>query len=139
MSEVHAPSRFNLMDMLIAFTAIAAIIVAIYAAQNRSRAVSYDVRRNSVIQQLQKALAFSVDKNGVFPTYKGCILGDDLMTKTLEEDGFLQKSAGLVDPRHPADPEKCLYYEGGGTDYLLRYTLETSSGAGEPGTYTVKP
>jgi hypothetical protein len=139
MSEVNAPSRFNLMDVLIALTAITAVITVIMAGQNRQQKVARDVKRNAAVQQLQKALAFYADAKGTFPEAKGCITGDDAMTTALEGAKYLVRGAGLVDPEHPNDPEKCLYYEGGGTHFKIRYTLETSSGAGEPGTYWATP
>lgn len=128
-----------MMDLLIALTAVAVMITFIMAGQNRSVKVSRDVKRTTSVKQIQKALALYMAENQQYPVHSGCINGSDALTKALEDGRFLAKGAGLVDPTYPDDLTKCLIYQGTGNSYSIRYTLETSSGAGEPGEHFVTP
>ena len=135
-TEIHAPSRFNMMDLLIALVAATAIITFVLAGRNRSADSGVDVKRVATIQQVSKALALYITKNDTYPpAYSGCITNTDPVSEALYGGRFLQRGGDISDPLYPDDPEKCIYYEGTPSNYRIRYILEASTGAGEPGVY----
>lgn len=118
---------FTVIEMLlvvmafILFTSIVMIGVAHQQAKRR------DVMRAASIVQLQKALALYSSDTQEYPEMKGCINGQDLVTTELRAKKLLDPESKLYDPHSPNDATGCFLYESGGSNYTIRYVLETDT------------
>lgn len=130
---------FTLIELMIAIGIIGIIAALALVGQRNVQSKRRDVRRVSNIGELQKALSLYISQAGAYPTYTGCVDGGDLVSTEIVGKGLLGGSAKLADPLYPSDLVKCYYYESAGSQYTLRYTLESNSAAGTAGDHIVVP
>ncbi|MBI4458148.1 type II secretion system protein [Candidatus Uhrbacteria bacterium] len=139
-SRKNAKPGFTLIELMIVIGIIGLLASTAAYAMKNVQAKRRDVRRASNIEQLQRALSLYIAQAGGYPTYTGCITGADLVSTEIVAKGVVSAGAKLIDPLFPTDIAKCYYYDSAsGSKYTLRYTLESNSGAGEPGDHTVTP
>jgi prepilin-type N-terminal cleavage/methylation domain-containing protein len=132
---------FTLIELLLTISIIGlvAAIALIGLRSNPQRRL--DIKRVSDIQELQKALGLYVASQRAYPVMTGCVNGTtDLVSTELQAKGALAIGSKIGDPSFPSDPAQCYFYSSTtGSEYTLRYTLQTTSSAGEAGNHEVKP
>lgn len=131
---------FTLIELLLVIAIIGLIGSLAMVGQRNEQKKRRDVTRVSNTTELQKALALYISASGGYPTYTGCVDGNDPVTAELRNKGYIAPQTALKDPLNPADVSSCYFYEGGGSTYTLRYTLEmTTAASGEAGDHLIVP
>lgn len=104
-----------------------------------------DLRRMNDMAQLQKALSLYLDQTNLYPVYDGCLNGIDEVNQTLREKKVIEGS--ISDPRWKTErpsgdvPEKmtgCYFYSGTGSNYSIKFFLETPEYTGKTGENVVR-
>lgn len=127
-----------MIEMLLAVVAFLLFLSLVLIGVAKQQAVRRDVTRTAAAGQMQKALALYFSEYQTYPVMTGCITGQDALANELLSRKMIEAGAKLSDPRYPDDPGNCYYYESSGSDYSLRYVLETDSIEAR-GAHTVVP
>ncbi|KPJ85153.1 hypothetical protein AMJ57_04140 [Parcubacteria bacterium SG8_24] len=130
---------FTLIELLLAISIIALISSLVLYGQRHEQKKRRDVQRVSNISEVQKGLALYLSETGGYPVYTGCLTGADPVSEGLRNYNYVGPDTNLADPLNPTDVTSCYYYDGNGSRYTLRYTLETNSTIGEAGDHIVVP
>lgn len=139
MPESRRQLGFTLIELLLVIAIIGVIVSLAMVGQRHQKGLQRDVKRVSHMSEIQKALALYFAEEQQYPTYTGCIDGSDPVTSALIGNQLLGSSSGLIDPSDPSDVARCYYYEGTGSAYTLRYTLEKDSTSGSLGDHVIIP
>lgn len=130
---------FTLIELLLAIAIIGMIATVVMVAQRNEQSKRRDVKRVSDTRNLQQALSLHIAKFNTYPIMTGCISGTDAVSTALAANAFITPGAKLIDPLTPTNPASCYYYDGNGSSYTLRYTLEANSSAGTAGNHLIVP
>lgn len=139
MSVSKKSPGFTLIELMIVIAIVGLISAAAMVGLGNVRSKQRDTRRVANITELQKGLQLYIAQVGNYPTQAGCVDGSDTVSTELAAKGLIAANAKLVDPLYPSDAAKCYFYDGNGSKYKLRYTLESNSAAGEAGDHTIEP
>ncbi len=132
---------FTLIELVVVIAIIGMLFAIVTALFSGAQAKSRDAKRVSDIKELQNALALFINSNGIYPI---CATEKSIQTCLATFPG-----PGTM-PVLPKDPlntgSTCgdansyiyCYSSNNGTDYTLRYHLETNS-IKPPGWYNVTP
>ena len=119
---------FTLIELLVVIAIIGILSVVAFITLTNVKERARDAIRVADIDQIGKALdLFSIQNNGSYPiSIVGgeCIDGTDIVTTTLQSNEFIQKP--IVDPIF-TDPAQCYLFDSDGTNFTIRYTLESNS------------
>lgn len=126
-------SGFAVIKIFAIIITIVAVIISIILSVRFASAKFRDIKRNSDITGLQKALDIYSDTSGKFPIAKIpiCLNGNDAVNKELIGKKYLLRS--VYDPKFPdknpsiwppSENQSCYYYESDGTRYFVGYCLE---------------
>lgn len=129
---------FTIIEMGLALVAFLLLLSLVMIAVNSQRAFRRDVSRTTNMNQLQKALALYVSQFGQYPAAKMCITGEDVVMKDLIEKKLFEAGQTMADPRWRNEIDYCYFYESTGSDYSVRYYLETDRQAAQ-GYHYLKP
>lgn len=139
MLESRKQLGFTLIELLLVIAIIGVIASLVMVGNRHQKGLQRDVTRVSNMTAIQKALALYLAEEQQYPTYTGCIDGSDPVTDALVANSLLGAAAELTDPLFPLDVTKCYYYDGIGSAYTLRYTLEKTSSSGTLGNHIIVP
>jgi prepilin-type N-terminal cleavage/methylation domain-containing protein len=130
---------FTLIELLMVVAIIGVIATLALVGQSAAQAKRRDVKRVANMKELQKAMSLYLAKVQSYVIYTGCINGTDPVTTALVSNNFIGANAKMVDPTNPNVPASCYWYDGTGSKYTVRYTLESNSSAGTAGNHTIVP
>ncbi len=124
---IALPTGFTIIELMLVLMAFLLFLSLVLIGVARQQAVRRDVTRTAAVAQMQKALAMYFAEYQTYPVMKGCITGEDDLSKDLFNRKLIEVGARLSDPKYPNEATGCYYYESIGNDYSLRYILETDS------------
>ncbi|TSC56816.1 MAG: putative General secretion pathway protein GspG [Parcubacteria group bacterium Gr01-1014_18] len=130
---------FTLIELLIVVVIVGLLSTAAIMSFGSARIKARDAKRVGDIAALTKALTLYMSSKNIYPVTvpEICLDGTDLVNDALIDEGVV--ATPIRDPLYPDDVVKCYRYSSNaaGTQYTLKYFLDTTSDSGEAGDHSV--